>query len=148
MTGAQLREVITYGPGRHEFRPADYPWLKRVRVSLQGGRGGSASDGTAGQPGKFVHHEYVVADLPPVVEMHVGHGSRGGYGGGQRGDDGLIIIELYEAKPPGLLRIYTDAVREAIRRYGAGWSASRPSGAGPGLATPQPRPGPPHPPMA
>lgn len=97
MAGVQLREVITYGPGRHEFRPADYPWLKRVRVYLQGGQGGNASDGAPGQPGEFVHHERVAADLPPVVAIHVGRG-----GGGRRGDDGLVIIELYEAKPSWL----------------------------------------------
>lgn len=39
-----LRRVIVHkSPGTYQFRKADYPWLARIRVKVQGGGGGSVA---------------------------------------------------------------------------------------------------------
>lgn len=90
------REVLVYTPGEHEFFPGDYPWLRHVRLTIQGGRGGAGADGTPGQPGKFGTWEIDPATLPPIVEVIVGAAGRGAPGA-KDGDPGLVILELFDA---------------------------------------------------
>ncbi len=86
------REVLTFGPGAHTFCPSDYPWLKLVRVT---GQGGAASDGTPGEPGEVGSLEVAVERLPVSATVRVGAGGRGAPGA-QPGDPGLIVIELFD----------------------------------------------------
>lgn len=89
------REVLTYGPGSHEFYPADYPWLRTLRVCMQASQAGASSDGHPGQTGQFTTQDLPVEALPLIVEIVVGVGGRGAPGA-PSGDPGLLILELYD----------------------------------------------------
>lgn len=90
----ELRDVLTFGPGRHTFHPGDYPWLRQMLVVAVGGQGGSSVNGSPGQPGTVQHRLYDVEDLPHHMTFVVGRGGRG-RDGGRDGDPGLVVVELY-----------------------------------------------------
>jgi hypothetical protein len=99
----ELREVVTYPPGKHEFRPGNYPWLAAVRVGVQGAQGGASSDGNPGAA-SFDFREIPRAELPEVVPVEVGRGGRSGLVTdlstgvtcvSEQGHDGLVVVELY-----------------------------------------------------
>lgn len=91
----QPREVFTYGPGVHEFRLADYPWLKALAMHVRGGTGGAAADGTPGKPGEVAFRRMSAAELPPVLTITVIAGGAP-QPGGQPGEPGLVVLELYD----------------------------------------------------
>lgn len=93
-----LREVITFkNPGNFQFQKADYPWLARVQVKVQGAGGGSAGADAAtneliarpgGAGGGYGERLIEAADLSAVESVVVGAGgiaggtaSAGGAGG-------------------------------------------------------------------
>jgi hypothetical protein len=54
--GWELREILVFGPGEPEFRPADYPWLIGVRSFVKGGD--ASPDGVDGEPGYAILELY------------------------------------------------------------------------------------------
>jgi hypothetical protein len=85
-------EILAFAAGEHVFLPADYP---DAVVAVITAAGGAASDGT---PGTTQHRAFTVDELPRVCRIHCGTGGRDGYG--RRGQDGYVIIELYNRKDP------------------------------------------------
>jgi len=73
------------------FQKSDYPWLIAVRVTMQ------AASSYDGNPG---HTESSLIRATDFAESVYYHHSRGGRGlEGQQGDDGYVIVELYEEMP-------------------------------------------------
>lgn len=88
--------TLVYGtPGEHEFRKADHPGITHIIVTAQGGRGGASSTGTPGQPGTSLSYLLPAERLPPVQRIVIGRGGRGAPPGGQAGEHGMMLIEVY-----------------------------------------------------
>lgn len=87
--------ILTYPPGRHQFRPGDYPWLSAVLVILQGGAGAPDCPGGPDHPGRLTHKRIPAANLPELLNIFVGEGGRPGQPGAKPGQAGLAVLELY-----------------------------------------------------
>lgn len=92
-----LREVLTYGPGRHQFDPAAYPWMEYVVITVIGGDGGAASDGTPGERGTWRTDRFSAALWRSwgVGSIVITAGEPPTGPGAQRGGDGCVIIEIH-----------------------------------------------------
>lgn len=85
-----LRKIVRYTqPGTYQFRKADYPWLARIRVLVQGAGGGSGgAESDKGQlisrpgaaSGGYSEALIEVGDLGDVETVVVGAGGKGGTG--------------------------------------------------------------------
>lgn len=95
MTDRAPRELLVYPVGSHTFTPGDYPWLTSIRVCMQASQGGGSSNGTPGQMGEFASYVIDVGALPSTVPIVIGKGGRGAPGGTD-GEDGFVVIELYD----------------------------------------------------
>jgi hypothetical protein len=93
------REILTFVAPGGTFRKADYPWLLAVRVTVRGGDGGGASDGTPGQDGQTALTLLRVEDLPAEVPITVGAGGKGAPPLGKDGADGFVLMELFDVVP-------------------------------------------------
>jgi len=89
------RETLIFDHGERDFIRSDYPWAVAIRITIQGGRGGAAPDGTPGEEGESKSEVFVAAELPVRLRVVVGRGGRGS-GGGQPGEDAYAIVELYD----------------------------------------------------
>lgn len=78
-----------------QFLKSDYPWATSIRITVQGGRGGASSNGAQGGYGQSTSAEYFFDVLPERLTVVIGKGGRGAPGA-QDGEDGLVIVELYE----------------------------------------------------
>lgn len=88
------KDILIYSSDG-EFLKADYPWCKHIRITIQGGRGGASSDGTPGQLGESSSMLLDTANLPDHLSVVIGKGGKGAPGA-QDGEDGLVIVELYD----------------------------------------------------
>lgn len=92
------REIVTVGPPGGEFRKAEYPWLRAVRLCVRGGDGGAASDGTPGESGETRFLTLSIDEVPALLRVMLGRGGRGAPGA-QDGEDGFALVELYDQEP-------------------------------------------------
>lgn len=92
------REILAYGPPGGEFRKADYPWLRAVRVCVRGGDGGAARDGSPGGLGQTRSMLVRVDEIDSVWRVAIGRGGRGAPGA-ENGEDGFVLLELYDQQP-------------------------------------------------
>ncbi|WP_055477569.1 hypothetical protein [Sphaerimonospora mesophila] len=93
-----LRQVLIYStPGVHQFRKADYPWLARVYVKVQGAGGGSGGANAAageliarpgGAGGGYSEALIEVASLGATESVVVGAGGAAGGGNNPGGNGG------------------------------------------------------------
>lgn len=84
-------EALGGFPGVYQFQKADYPWLRAVRVKVQGGgggggaceatTGGNSSLGAGGGGGGYAEKFIPVEDLQDTETIEVGAGGRGGSAG-------------------------------------------------------------------
>jgi hypothetical protein len=89
-----LMEVVVFSYPGGTFYKASYPDLAGIRITLQGGRGAPASDGSPGKPGEMVSKYLPARKIPARLDISVG---RGGLHpeSGIRAEDGSVLIELY-----------------------------------------------------
>jgi hypothetical protein len=89
-SGLDLREVVVFGPGEHDFDPDE--WVEAIRVCAIGGDGG---DGATGKPGG--HGTQVISELyqpEGPLRFLVGRGGTGD-SNVEPGQDGSVIVELW-----------------------------------------------------
>lgn len=94
-------DVLVYGVGSWSFVVAEYPEADWLVITAAGGSGGAASDGTPGEPGTSQSIAVPRSAVPPVLRILCGAGGRGD--GGRPGEDGYVIIELYDDAPTASL---------------------------------------------
>lgn len=97
----KLREILVFNAGAGHFKKAEYPWLRLVRIVMQAGSGGYSSDGNPGQPGQSCVQVIRVDEIPDEMFWSVGKGGKGGIsklGVGKSGEDGYILMELYDTE--------------------------------------------------
>jgi len=90
-------DIVIYNePGTHVFIYPD--WARFAIVTIRGGDGGRASDGTPGGPGQTMQFLCRVTEDKRIVPVTI---ARGGcdWDGHYRSFGGYVIIELYREKP-------------------------------------------------
>jgi len=68
------REILSIPPPGGVFAKSDYPWLKALRITLHGGDGAPASDGTPGRACEAKSMMVSASDLPESITFWLGDG--------------------------------------------------------------------------
>lgn len=106
-----FRQRLSFGtPGTHQFNAADYPWLARLRVEVQGGGGGSAGANAAadqciarpgGAGGGYSSSVVQASALGAVETIVVGQGGAAGAGNASGGPGGQSAFGGFVSAPGG-----------------------------------------------